>query len=421
MRRCRRLAVRLVAGLVLALVSVGCTDDATSGDASPSSTSAPDTSAATSTTSTTSVGRPEFDEFTGTVDEFYVVPDPLPAGEPGELIRIQDVDDAGADGGERSVRIMYHSVDAVGRDRAATGTVTLPADTGDEAGGLPVVTVAPGTVGLASKCALSRTGAPVLDVGVPAVRAMTDYIGMGPDGETMPYLSRESEGHSVLDAARAAGQLAGDTSPEIAIVGHSQGGHGAQSAHELAASYAPELDVVGTVSLAPAAMFERTYGGVDDIVSRIVTSMSLYGLATEHDDLRFGDYVSAESAEAGQVMATDCVDTVIATLVPFAARPDYWTADPTITEPAATVLKDNDVGNVAADAPLLLIGGTADERVAPQRVQDLFRRLCTTGQPTQLIMLDGADHGTEVPRALPQIGRWLTDRFAGVAANDDCS
>lgn len=421
MRRCRRLAVGLVAGLVLALVSVGCTDDATSGDASPSSTSAPDTSAATSTTSTTSVGRPEFDEFTGTVDEFYVVPDPLPAGEPGELIRIQDVDDAGADGGERSVRIMYHSVDAVGRDRAATGTVTLPADTGDEAGGLPVVTVAPGTVGLASKCALSRPGAPVLDVGVPAVRAMTDYIGMGPDGETMPYLSRESEGHSVLDAARAAGQLAGDTSPEIAIVGHSQGGHGAQSAHELAASYAPELDVVGTVSLAPAAMFERTYGGVDDIVSRIVTSMSLYGLATEHDDLRFGDYVSAESAEAGQVMATDCVDTVIATLVPFAARPDYWTADPTITEPAATVLKDNDVGNVAADAPLLLIGGTADERVAPQRVQDLFRRLCTTGQPTQLIMLDGADHGTEVPRALPQIGRWLTDRFAGVAANDDCS
>ncbi len=420
MRRRRQLAVGLVAGLVLAL-SVGCTDDATSGDASPSSTSAPDTSAATSTTSTTSVGRPEFDEFTGTVDEFYVVPDPLPAGEPGELIRIQDVDDAGADGGERSVRIMYHSVDAVGRDRAATGTVTLPADTGDEAGGLPVVTVAPGTVGLASKCALSRTGAPVLDVGVPAVRAMTDYIGMGPEGETMPYLSRESEGHSVLDAARAARQLAGDTSPEIAIVGHSQGGHGAQSAHELAASYAPELDVVGTVSLAPAAMFERTYGGVDDIVSRIVTSMSLYGLATEHDDLRFGDYVSAESAEAGQVMATDCVDTVIATLVPFAARPDYWTADPTITEPAATVLKDNDVGNVAADAPLLLIGGTADERVAPQRVQDLFRRLCTTGQPTQLIMLDGADHGTEVPRALPQIGRWLTDRFAGVAANDDCS
>ena len=69
----------------------------------------------------------------------------------------------------------------------------------------------------------------------------------------------------------------------------------------------------------------------------------------------------------------------------------------------------------------LLVGGTADERVAPQRVQDLFRRLCTTGQATQLIMLDGADHGTEVPRALPQIGRWLTARFDGAAATDDCS
>lgn len=405
---------RLVTGLVaLALVLVpACADETAenSSETSPSSTTGE--TAATTTTTT-----PRVDVFAGSVDDFYVVPDPLPAGEPGDLIRIQE-HDGGAGATERSVRIMYHSIDAAGRDRAVTGTVTLP---GDGADALPVLTVAPGTVGLQSQCALSRTGAPVLDVGVPSLRVMTDYIGMGPTGEIMPYLSRMSEGHSVLDAARAARQLAGDASSKVAILGHSQGGHGAQSAHELAADYAPELDVVGTVSLAPAAMFDRTYGGVDDIVSRIVTSMSLYGGATEHDDLRFGDYVNTEAAEAGQVMATECLDSIIGTLAPFAARADYWRADPTTTEPAATLLKENDVGNVDVDVPLLLIGGTADERVVPQRVQDLFRRLCDTGQETQLVMLDGADHGTEVPQAMPQITQWLTDRLAGTAATDDCS
>ena len=83
----------------------------------------------------------------------------------------------------------------------------------------------------------------------------------------------------------------------------------------------------------------------------------------------------------------------------------------------------NDVGNVDVDAPLLLISGTKDERVVEARVRDLLARLCDTGQATQFVMLDGANHGTEVPIAMPQIIDWLSARFAGdagAAATDDC-
>ena len=108
-----------------------------------------------------------------------------------------------------------------------------------------VVSLANGTVGLAARCALSRRGQPAPRFGVAGVGVVTDYIGLGPVGELHPYLSRLSEGHSVIDAVRAARDLpeAGAGSHWLAI-GHSQGGHGALSAHELSVEYAPELELL---------------------------------------------------------------------------------------------------------------------------------------------------------------------------------
>ncbi|MEZ5135746.1 MAG: hypothetical protein R2699_12000 [Acidimicrobiales bacterium] len=92
----------------------------------------------------------------GTVDEFYVVPDPLPPGAPGEPHPGEPMAD---DGQVATVRIMYHSIDAAGRDRAVTGVATYPTSPAPP-DGRPVVSLAPGTSGLASPCATSRTGAP---------------------------------------------------------------------------------------------------------------------------------------------------------------------------------------------------------------------------------------------------------------------
>ena len=85
--------------------------------------------------------------------------------------------------------------------------------------------------------------------------ALTDYQGLGTPG-THTYMVREAQGHAVLDMARAA-QRAGfpgtDTSTPIGLTGYSQGGGAVAAAAELAASYAPELKVKGTVAGAPPA------------------------------------------------------------------------------------------------------------------------------------------------------------------------
>jgi hypothetical protein len=355
--------------------------------------------------------------FSGPVDDFYLVPSPLPAGVAGQLIRVQHVS---MNTESTTLRIMYHSRDTQDRDRAVTGILTYP-NADAPAGGWPVVSLANGTVGLASPCALSRRGNAAPTFGVAGVGVVTDYIGLGPVGEVHPYLSRLSEGHSVIDAVRAARNLpeAGAGSRWLAI-GHSQGGHGALSAHELAADYAPELELLGTVSLAPAALFDRVYGGIDPIVTHIVGIMALYGAASEYPEIDPNDYVSPEGAVAARVLEDKCLGDIITGLLTVPAD-RFYLHHPLETEPARSLALANDVGTVAVDAPLFLVGGTADDRVVVERVRDLFAQLCTIGQVTEYLEIEGATHDNEYALAADQIENFFADRLSGAPATNSCA
>ena len=360
--------------------------------------------------------EPEWEWFEGTVEEFYVLPDPLPAGDPGDLIRVQAVS---SNATSTTVRIMYHSRDARDRDRAVTGMLTYP-NAPAPAAGWPVVSWANGTVGMASHCAPSRAGRAVSTLGIQGVGVQTDYIGLGPVGEIHPYLSRPSEGHSVIDAVRAARNLpASGAGTKWVTIGGSQGGHGAESAHELGEHHAPELDLRGAVSLAPAAMFGRTYGGIDRFVTRVVGAMALYGGATEYPEIDPNDYVGPEGAAAASVMQTGCLGEIIPAVlgVPFEK---FYVHDPIRTEPARSIAMANDVGRAKVDAPLFLVQGTADTTVVPARTRDLFARLCTHGQVTRYLEVAGADHGNVLSRALTEIQAWLAARLAGEPAASSC-
>lgn len=370
-----------------------------------------------STTTAPPAKAPE--RFTGTDEEFYVAPKPFPAGEPGDLIRVMDLGEAA---GVATVKVMYHSRDAADRDRAVTGLISYPTKAAPD-GGWPVVATAPGTVGLSAKCGVSHNATEAPSWGVEGVRVMTDYIGLGPVGDPLhPYFSKPSEGHSVIDGVRAAHNLpetgAGD---RWLSVGHSQGGHGALSASELSKQYAPELDLVATLALAPAAMFDRVYGGIDPIVTAILTSMSLYGGATEHPEIDVNDYVTPELAAASSVFGTGCLGDITDALIPLAASGRMFTHDPRKTEPALSLLLANDVGNVAVDAPLFLVSGTADDRVVIDRARDLFDRMCKTGQVTELLVVDGATHDSIIGQTTAQTSAWLNARLAGAAPTDTCS
>jgi pimeloyl-ACP methyl ester carboxylesterase len=407
----------LAAGLLLA----GCASD---DDADPPSTSTSEDSSSGSTsgsttgdgtTTTGDVELPEVEEFTGTVDDFYRVPDPLPEGPPGALIRVQPVDEAD---GFVTVRVMYHSRDAEDVDRAVTGLVTYP-EGEPPADGWPVVAWAHGTTGLASICAPSRGGGPPPAFGVDGVRVASDYIGLGPIGERHPYLSGPSEGHSVIDGVRAARQLLeGHVGERWVAAGHSQGGHAALFTNELAEAYAPELELLGTAAVAPAAVFDRTFGPNDQIVPRMVGLLALYGAEAEHPEIDADDYVSDELAAVAGAVDEGCLqDAVDAFLTVPLDR--HFDVDPLATEPARSMFLANDPGQVAVDAPLLVVQGLEDALVVPARVDALVEKLCAVGQVAELLSVP-ASHDTVVGQAAAQIEAFFADRFAGEPPVDSC-
>jgi hypothetical protein len=55
-------------------------------------------------------------------------------------------------------------------------------------------------------------------------------------------------------------------------------------------------------------------------------------------------------------------------------------------------------------------------------VRTLFGRLCAAGQVTELVVVDGADHGSIIPRTEAQVTEWLTARVAedGAPPTDSC-
>ena len=191
-------------------------------------------------------------------------PSPLPAGDPGALIRWAPMP---APGGLRTWRILYHSTALDGRDVAVSGVVFAP-DRPAPPGGFPLLAMGHNTTGIAPVCAPSldpfqplpgateafyeQQVAGFVDGGFVAVA--TDYQGLGAVDGIHPFLVGETAAYNVLDAARAARALPGlDLASETIIWGHSQGGHAAAWAGQLAPSYAPDLHISGVILGAPAA------------------------------------------------------------------------------------------------------------------------------------------------------------------------
>ena len=320
--------------------------------------------------------------------------------------------------GEVGLRIMYHSTDAEGEDRAVTGLVSYPEGEAPD-GGWPVVSWAHGTTGIATMCAPSRGDSTAPGFGIEGVHVATDYIGLGPVGELHPYLSRLSEGNSVIDAVRAARNVeAAGAGERWLSIGASQGGHGAMAAAELAADHAPELELVGTVAIAPGAVFDQSYGMIDAVVVEVIKAIALYGAPSDHPEIDPADYFTPEAlAGAEAVMESACLGEITSAMLPL--RP-LFANDPATTEPFASAMTANDVGFVDVDAPLFLLAGTADTTVVPERVDDLFARLCETGQVTEYLVVEGADHGTVGTIPAEQITAWMQDRLDGVDPVDSC-
>jgi pimeloyl-ACP methyl ester carboxylesterase len=228
---------------------------------------------------------------------FYDPPAEVPE-KPGTVIRTQDatffldpwrVVKAPA----RAERVMYSSTDRLGRPIAVTGTVLSPTRPRSRRADRGLVAFAVGTQGMGDQCAPSRqlsAGREYESVFITGLLArgfnvvVPDYQGLGMAG-THTYMSREVQGHVVLDALRAAQDLDNPDIPRdgpTAVAGYSQGGGAAAAAAELWHEYAPEVHVLGAVCGAVPSDLRLLAPAIDAGPYFAFLGYALVGLAADY-------------------------------------------------------------------------------------------------------------------------------------------
>lgn len=422
----------VAAALTLVVVTPACANDpvvapepaATTTTITPqrTTTTAPTTTSTMATTatpgSTAAVALPAD-------ADLYAAPPLLTDEAPGTLLRYQPAgDDLEATRPGTLWRVMYVSSDENGEPIPVTGTIRIP-DLPQPGDGWPVITWAHGTTGTADRCAPSFTleYAPVPD---PLVTdgyaiASTDYAGLGTPG-LHPYLDGASEGRAVLDIVTAVGGLP-DTrvARPFAVWGHSQGGHAALFARELAASRLPGHDLVGTIAFAPPSTIADTMTAIMlAIQPKGFSAMALAGIAAERDDARLGDILVPEAVAAiDAVVDTGCADDVDQALAAFGRR-NLVVQPPNRTEPFASELAADEPATVPATGPLLLVHSSDDATVPSVMSSTVKDRTCSRGEPTLRWLLSSGGHVGIVASTWDQSRRWTLDRFAGVPAPSGC-
>lgn len=355
-------------------------------------------------------------------DLYAVAAGPLAPGSPGQVIAVQEVE--GLDVDATVLRVLYHSRSLADEDIAVSGLIAVPRSPAGP-GGRPVLSWAHGTTGIADECAPSKDPAgqgiellaPFLERGMAVVA--TDYEGLGTPGRH-PYIVGESEGRGVLDIVRAARALGPRVaaSTEVVIWGHSQGGHAALFANQIAGTWAPELDVVGTVAGAPPSHLPLLAVALRDSPFRFYLGMVAAGWAAAYPDADPADLLTPAGLERLDEVDRGCAAGLAAAWsdVPYS---ELVKADPATVEPWADLLVENDPGYVPGVSPVLIIHGEQDEQIPVVSSQLLVERMCATGQVVLRRTYPGGHTGVIGP-SLPEMLTWIDDRLARVSAVSSC-
>lgn len=356
------------------------------------------------------------------VGDFYTVPSPLPSGAPGTLIATEQA--PGQPDGAAAWRILFRSTDLTGKPVVNSGLLVVP-DTPAPAGGRTIVSWGHPTTGSAEKCAPSRFFDPyvfvegladLLDRGYAVV--YTDYTGMGVPGPGS-YLVGDTEGRNVLDAARAARTVLGpEASDRVVLWGHSQGGQAVLFAAQLAASYAPDLDVRAVAVAAPAIdLASLMRADIGDVSGVSIASYAFAAYAAVYDQ-PLQSILTPAAVDALPTMNTFCLLTQNSALHKV-AKPligAFLSADPETTEPWSGLLAANTPGASRIAVPLFVAQGLSDKLVRPSATDTFVAREKAEGTAVTYDRIPGATHGTVADKAIPRVLEWLDANGGGAAA-----
>lgn len=361
-------------------------------------------------------------------------------------------------------RIRYASIDSNGEPVEVTGYVIEPSNPWRGNGPTPTVVMAPGTRGSGDQCAPSAapdllsalnvqpnaSGLPYLSLNAnyelplqylanaTGMRIIsTDYMGMGTPGHHT-YINTEEEAHAVLDGARAGLSAAGAPADSpVGFAGYSQGGGAVAAAAEYHASYAPELNLVGTFAGAPPADLRQVVESVDG--SSIVAALgyTINGFLERHPEL--ATLIEEEFNDEGKRFLKDAEISCIADgMINWG-----FTNTRTLTNSGESfaeiisrrpelgeLIDEQKLGTRPLSAPMLVSNSDNDDLIPYAQAAQMARDYCAQGGQVEMRstllplalpdLKPGVNHTLPLFTDMPQGLRYLTDRFNGLPPGNDC-
>lgn len=354
--------------------------------------------------------------------------------QPGDVVSLVEYAAPGSIGAAKAQVLTYAMAGFAGGTVQAQALVFTPQGA-PPAGGWPVVVWVHGTTTVgADQCAPSET----MDIAKHAdpdagyypylmtlsLLVQSGYVVVAPDLEGLgtadvyPYYNRLSDADAVTSAVRAAHSAFPNTAASWAVVGHSEGGHGAIAAAEHAADAG--LDYRGAVAFAPfenivlqfmmneasaqaaiQANDQTTLTGVrasqNAVVAVVAAAVKAENPAFSYDQIMGPDLAALMPSYLSECITPAATKTFLAIAAAgpsaFAGFKAGWQDQPDV----ARFLAKNDAGRLPGlriSTPLLVLQGNADVVVFEQSVAGVVSQLVATGSPVAFRTFPGAGHDT---------------------------
>lgn len=356
-----------------------------------------------------------------TLGALYPVPSPLPKAKPGTVISAHPFTGGSAlSTASDNTFVLYHTVSPTGKDVAVSGVISIPKGA-PPSGGWPIISWAHGTTGNAPQCAPSQSARPNVEqrflndwIGAGYAIAQTDYEGEGTPG-LHPYFASVAGAHDMIDSVRAARALYPQIGNRWLAMGHSEGGTVTLFAAAIAPSWAPDLQLVGAVSYAPAS-------DITDLLVGIVTSqrsttalplgmMMVEGIASSDPAVDLNLILSPRGLALLPQLQSACAGELM--------NSPLWNAIPpaSLFQPKPSIdrlfqdFARNEPLNLPIHVPLLLEQGLQDQLVSPLSTDAVRSNLQANGVQVELDAIDGADHDSVMARSFDRVKEWAAKRF----------
>ncbi|OZC67694.1 lipase [Rhodococcus sp. 06-470-2] len=352
---------------------------------------------------------------------------------PGSLISAEPIEDIATDItelGATATRVVYRSTSGVtGSPTEVSGTVIVPAGTAPD-GGWPIVSFGHGTTGVLNACGPSLYANLLGNAPIVAALAlngfavaMTDYQGLGMNGDYHPYLDSKTFGYNMIDAVRAARNFMPTLSTRWAAYGVSLGGMAAWAASDRNGEYGGGLELVGTAAMVPVSdMSGLADAAANETLTRAqypLLMYALHSLAISHPEMNLDDYRSGFAKERWDDLL-ECVppgSLDVPELQTQLEPADLKPVSAEATDRLRGYLSDMALPQQGSTTPLLVMYGSEDDLILEPWTGKALQRACDSGDLVEYELHQGEGHGNlDSSRSLP----WVKGMFAGQRPVNTC-